>query len=58
MLVGDDESDISIEQKPLGRIDVAITMFYTHVLSIGRWVLRSTWDSPASNAAPELPLSA
>lgn len=41
------------EQKPLGHADVATTMIYIHVLSIGRRVVRSTWDSLASTAAPQ-----
>lgn len=52
-LAGDGDSDISTEQKPLGHADVATTMNYTHVLSIGRRVVRSTWDSSASTAAPQ-----
>lgn len=50
-LAGEGDSNISAEQKPLGHADVATTMIYTHVLAIGRRVVRSTWDSSASSAA-------
>ncbi|WP_420714860.1 hypothetical protein [Roseateles sp. SL47] len=62
---GDGDSDISTEQKPLGHADLATTttMIYTHVLSIGRRAVRSTWTlRPAlrrrKTGASEIPLPA